>query len=412
MGHKLFTVYAAHDFRAESEDELTFFFGEPVFVLQKDEGFNDGWWKGENAKGETGLFPSNFIVNTFPASLVPTGNDKEKPIVFSGQLKESVRRSLLNPELNSAPGSWTADQVEAWLADIDFTYAADNFKSLKITGDILLGLDTMKLKELGVPTFGKRFKLQMAIKYLKEYTVPVPQEHGSKHMSSKQGNIDPARRSPSILPIEPTSLKQDSLEMQGWLYKQGCKYKTWNKRWFILKGPNLFYFKSPKVDVRMKGVINLRGYRVMFDESIQPGKYSFKMEHEQERTFCFYAEVDSVAKRWMNSLMKSTISRDYTKPVISSRLIPAVPLDVARQMRPRPPSLLLYESKCWQDVNHDSGFDSEPPLIESEDEGIDIAEDSIPWTDNSCDPQERSAKTPNSKTTQRVTSKPVTAVEI
>lgn len=36
-------------------------------------------------------------------------------------------------------------------------------------------------------------------------------------------------------------------DMEGWLHKQGCKYKKWNKRWFVLKGPNLFYFKSPKV---------------------------------------------------------------------------------------------------------------------------------------------------------------------
>lgn len=36
-------------------------------------------------------------------------------------------------------------------------------------------------------------------------------------------------------------------DMEGWLFKQGCKYKKWNKRWFVLKGPNLFYFKSPKV---------------------------------------------------------------------------------------------------------------------------------------------------------------------
>lgn len=36
-------------------------------------------------------------------------------------------------------------------------------------------------------------------------------------------------------------------DMEGWLYKQGDRYKTWNKRWFVLKGSNLFYFKSPKV---------------------------------------------------------------------------------------------------------------------------------------------------------------------
>jgi hypothetical protein len=36
-------------------------------------------------------------------------------------------------------------------------------------------------------------------------------------------------------------------DMEGWLYKQGDKYKNWNKRWFVLKANNLFYFKSPKV---------------------------------------------------------------------------------------------------------------------------------------------------------------------
>lgn len=41
-------------------------------------------------------------------------------------------------------------------------------------------------------------------------------------------------------------------DMEGWLHKQGCKYKKWNKRWFVLKGPNLFYFKSPKVKKKQK----------------------------------------------------------------------------------------------------------------------------------------------------------------
>jgi hypothetical protein len=39
------TVYAAHNFEAENDDELTFKVGETVIVMQKDDGFNDGWWK-------------------------------------------------------------------------------------------------------------------------------------------------------------------------------------------------------------------------------------------------------------------------------------------------------------------------------------------------------------------------------
>jgi hypothetical protein len=49
----------------------------------------------------------------------------------------------------------------------------------------------------------------------------------SQRLGNKKGNVLP--------------------DMEGWLHKQGDKYKTWNKRWFVLKGSNLFYFKSPKV---------------------------------------------------------------------------------------------------------------------------------------------------------------------
>lgn len=95
----------------------------------------------------------------------------------------------------------------------------------------------------------------------------------------------------------------------------------------------------------MKGIINLRGYRIVPDETIQPGQYSFKAQHEEERTFYFYTEVDTSMKAWISSLMKSTISRDFTAPVLSSSMISTVSLDVARRMRPRPPSVLLYRKE-------------------------------------------------------------------
>lgn len=95
----------------------------------------------------------------------------------------------------------------------------------------------------------------------------------------------------------------------------------------------------------MKGIINLRGYRIVPDETIQPGQYSFKAQHEEERTFYFYTELDTSMKAWISSLMKSTISRDFTAPVLSSSMIPTVTLDVARRMRPRPPSVLLYRKE-------------------------------------------------------------------
>lgn len=99
-------------------------------------------------------------------------------------------------------------------------------------------------------------------------------------------------------------------DMEGWLHKQGDRYKTWNKRWFVLKGANLFYFKSPR-DIRMKGIINLRGYRVISDDSIMAGKWCFKTQHERERTFFFYCDTEEAMREWVKALMKATILRDY-----------------------------------------------------------------------------------------------------
>lgn len=136
----------------------------------------------------------------------------------------------------------------------------------------------------------------------------------------------------------------------------------------------------------MKGIINLRGYRIIADETIQAGKYSFKAQHEEERTFYFYTDVDTSMRAWLSSLMKATISRDFASPVLSSSMIPTVSLDVARRMRPRPPSVLYkkeetpnlgLQTPISEEINHteedhlnqDSGFDSnEHEEDEEEDE--------------------------------------------
>lgn len=39
------TVYAIHHFEAENPDEIAFAVGEPIIVLEKDDGYNDGWWQ-------------------------------------------------------------------------------------------------------------------------------------------------------------------------------------------------------------------------------------------------------------------------------------------------------------------------------------------------------------------------------
>jgi hypothetical protein len=101
----------------------------------------------------------------------------------------------------------------------------------------------------------------------------------------------------------------------------------------------------------MKGIINLRGYKIIPDETICPGYYSFKAQHEEERTFYFYTEQSTSMRSWITNLMKATISRDFNAPVLSSSVIPTVSLDIALRMRPRPPSVLLYKKENLKNSN-------------------------------------------------------------
>ncbi|KAI8075922.1 uncharacterized protein B0P05DRAFT_546934 [Gilbertella persicaria] len=549
-------VYAIHNFEAENEDEINFSVGEPITVLEKDEKYLDGWWQGINVHGETGLFPMNYTSAQKPQQAQAQAQEQEQPepeqqmlhphqqpsympsphlsLRSSGStIEEEIDQALSQLQVSPNPGNiqsikielWDVEQVATWLRSVGLDSVAENFIDQEITGDILLDLNIDTLKELGITTFGKRYKIMQAITSLKEEgssveMKPTPNASVStsaisrpasrksiptslKRSNSQSGSsldtsdalyqhprkaplppgldnadnvsmysqhLSPQSRPQNdiLRPISPQSLSSSSVsrsntfntvssggtfrsrelspdpkgfksprrvlsqksqqsvekennndwmmnnppmmpsntptpstststskqpmqistahklsvspfeeqtprtstteafqapEHEGWLHKQSDKYKTWNKRWFVLKGTNLFYFKSPK-DVRMKGIINLRGYKIIVDETIHAGKYCFKAQHERERTFYFYTDSEESMRTWLKMLMKTTIARDFRAPVMSSNQISTVPLDVARRMRPRPPSVIMYKSQKQMKVNNDPKMGMLPEVEE------------------------------------------------
>lgn len=112
-------------------------------------------------------------------------------------------------------------------------------------------------------------------------------------------------------------------------------------------------------ETKAKGYINIIGYRVTYDEKLDPGRYGFRIEHDHDKTHYFSSEEKTIVRDWMKAIMKATITRDYTskllaywrwtvthqticyaEPVVSSCNIPTIPLTVAQAMNPapRPPS--------------------------------------------------------------------------
>ncbi|KAL0950372.1 hypothetical protein HGRIS_010337 [Hohenbuehelia grisea] len=127
----------------------------------------------------------------------------------------------------------------------------------------------------------------------------------------------------------------------GWMRKKSDRYNSWKMRYFVLKGPHLYCLRSnSKAETKIKGYIHIVGYKVTVDENVDPGRYGFKIEHDHDKTHFFSSEEKTVIRDWMKAIMKATIGRDYTKPVVSSCNIPTIPLMVAQAMNPapRPPS--------------------------------------------------------------------------
>jgi hypothetical protein len=46
-----------YDFTAENPDELTIREGEIIIIDQE----NEGWFSGTNTRGQSGLFPANYV---------------------------------------------------------------------------------------------------------------------------------------------------------------------------------------------------------------------------------------------------------------------------------------------------------------------------------------------------------------
>lgn len=57
---------AVHNFVPEDAGDLAFEKGDLVVRTAVVEG---GWWQGRNAKGEVGVFPSNYVVEVDPVKV-------------------------------------------------------------------------------------------------------------------------------------------------------------------------------------------------------------------------------------------------------------------------------------------------------------------------------------------------------
>ncbi|KAK9478008.1 hypothetical protein V1514DRAFT_281750 [Lipomyces japonicus] len=157
-----------------------------------------------------------------------------------------------------------------------------------------------------------------------------------------------------IQQITPTESAANA-DNSGWMSKRGSGgVGTWRTRYFVLHGTRLSYFSS-KTDSREKGLIDITAHRVvpikanedklvaLYAASTGSGRYCFKLippapgsrkgvTFTEPRVHYFAVDTREDLRSWMSALMRATIDRDDSVPVVSSCTTPTVSLARAREL--------------------------------------------------------------------------------
>eukprot|EP00051_Salpingoeca_urceolata_P015557 m.202136 g.202136 ORF g.202136 m.202136 type:complete len:513 (-) comp18435_c0_seq1:264-1802(-) len=95
----------------------------------------------------------------------------------------------------------------------------------------------------------------------------------------------------------------------GWLTKQGGRYKSWKRRWFVMRGNQMSYYKDP-TDRKPLGVITLMAREVKIipedDESGPRRKFCFEVRGTGQRTFVCCAASQEEMEKWIE-VMRQTL---------------------------------------------------------------------------------------------------------
>uniref|UniRef100_A0A6B2ECV2 Putative pleckstrin similarity domain protein n=1 Tax=Phlebotomus kandelakii TaxID=1109342 RepID=A0A6B2ECV2_9DIPT len=90
-------------------------------------------------------------------------------------------------------------------------------------------------------------------------------------------------------------------DLEGYLNKRGEVNKSWQRRWFVLKGNLLFYFEK-KGDKDPIGVIVLEGCTIELAEDGENYCFQIVFHGINNRTYHLCSESQELMEKWMKAL--------------------------------------------------------------------------------------------------------------
>jgi hypothetical protein len=98
-------------------------------------------------------------------------------------------------------------------------------------------------------------------------------------------------------------------ERAGWLMKQGEHIKTWRRRWFVLKGGKIFWFKDQHVSAQSvpRGVIEVKQcLSVKGAEDALNKPCAFEISTHVDLMY-FIADSDKEKEDWINAIGRAIV---------------------------------------------------------------------------------------------------------
>lgn len=119
-------------------------------------------------------------------------------------------------------------------------------------------------------------------------------------------------------------------DREGWLWKQGGRYKSWKRRWFILKDKCLYYFEYT-TDKEPRGIIPLEGLQVReVSEKVKPNCFELystlgpgsvikacktdqegRVSEGRHTTYRMYSATEEEREEWIQAIQTSICHNPY-----------------------------------------------------------------------------------------------------
>uniref|UniRef100_UPI00398F201D pleckstrin homology domain-containing family H member 2 isoform X2 n=1 Tax=Pristiophorus japonicus TaxID=55135 RepID=UPI00398F201D len=158
----------------------------------------------------------------------------------SGSYTSLIYKSMTSPVYTTLKGKATQISTSPFSDESSETEESDSSRGSSRTS--MTGSDSRKGSSPSSPRAMKRGVSMSSMTSECDYAIPPDAYSTDTECSEPEQKLPKTCSSHSI-----DSGKNEPLEKSGYLLKLGGKVKTWKRRWFVLKGGELLYYKSPLI---------------------------------------------------------------------------------------------------------------------------------------------------------------------